>query len=222
MPDIRTEAIAQISELVDDVAPRIQADGGRLPFFKGSYVEARTLRTRMVAATNRLAAPHSAYRDQVQECEGENTTDRHKVATLTGILIALRDDYEAGYLQSVQELIHADVFGDFLEMAQELLDKNYKDPAAVVAGSVLEEHLRKLAGLAGVSVSAPDGKPVKADRLNADLTKAGVYTGLEQKSVTAWLGLRNHAAHGEYDKYDAAQVANLLSDIRAFLIRHPA
>jgi hypothetical protein len=40
---------------------------------------------------------------------------------LVGILGALRADYEAGYLSTVEELIHADVFGDFLDMARYLL-----------------------------------------------------------------------------------------------------
>jgi hypothetical protein len=40
--------------------------------------------------------------------------------------------------------VAAEVFTDFIEMAEHLLEQGYKDPAAVVAGSVLEEHLRQL------------------------------------------------------------------------------
>jgi hypothetical protein len=58
--------------------------------------------------------------------------------------------------------------------------------------------------------------------LNSDLAKAGVYNKLEQKNVTAWLGLRNDAAHGRYDHYDLSQVVALLRDVRGFLLRHPA
>jgi len=60
-------------------------------------------------------------------------------------LRALRADYVAGNLQSVIEIVHADAFADFLDMADYLLQRGYKDAAAVLAGSVLEEHLRKLA-----------------------------------------------------------------------------
>jgi hypothetical protein len=63
---------------------------------------------------------------------------------LQGVLRALRADYEAGRLQSFQELVHADLFSDFLEMAEYFLQEGYKDPAAVIAGGVLEQHLRKL------------------------------------------------------------------------------
>ena len=144
------------------------------------------------------------------------------IRELMGILRAVRTGYENGYMNQLQELVHADVFSDFLEMADELVAKGYKDPAGVLAGSVLEEHLRKPAEKSGVASTKPDGSSRKASDLNADLTKAGVYNKLEQKNVTAWLGLRNEAAHGHYDGYDSAQVGGLVRDVRTFLARHPA
>jgi hypothetical protein len=62
-----------------------------------------------------------------------------------GILRGLRNDYEAGYMRTVEDLVRADLFTDFIEMAEELVGKGYEDAAAVITGSVLEEHLRKLA-----------------------------------------------------------------------------
>ncbi len=141
---------------------------------------------------------------------------------LAGILRALRADIDAGYIDTLAELVHAEVFADLLEMADELQWKGYKDAAAVIAGSVLEEHLRKLAAKSGVAVAKPDGSPKKADTLNNELATATSYNKLQQKSVTAWLDLRNKAAHGEYHAYDQAQVAALVRDVREFLIRLPA
>ncbi len=114
------------------------------------------------------------------------------------MLQALRNDYESGYLQSVIELVHAGS-----RPCQEnqrrclLLDQHYKDPAAIVTGSVLEAHLRKLCGKHGIAVVKADATPKKADTLNSELTAAGAYSKLDQKSVTAWLDLRNNAAHGK-------------------------
>jgi hypothetical protein len=34
--------------------------------------------------------------------------------------------------------------------------------------------------------------------------------------------LRNDAAHGKYENYDAKQVASLIRDVRDFMIRHAA
>ena len=180
----------------------------------------QALLTRTVAAIARAAPGGSAYeRDADNACEIAWAPRR--LTALVGVIRALREDYVGGFMQQVEELIHAGLFDDFLHMASELLAKGYKDPAAVLAGSVLEEHLRKLANRAGVS--AADGeKPIKADRLNADLLKATVYNQLEQKNVTAWLDLRNKAAHGHYDEYDVGHVDVMLQGVRGFVARHPA
>jgi hypothetical protein len=92
----------------------------------------------------------------------------------------------------------------------------------VLTGSVLEEHLRKLCDRHQVPVDAPDGVPRKVETLNAALVKAGAYGKLDQKSVTAWMGLRNDAAHGHYERYTQEQVALMLEGVRNFLTRHPA
>ena len=120
-------------------------------------------------------------------------------------------------------LIAAEFFSDFLDMAGHLLEEGYKDPAAVLAGSVLEEHLRQLADKNGVDIiEKRNGKDVfrKADTLNADLTKTKAYNVLEQKSVTSWLDLRNNAAHGKYGQYTKDQVQLMLDGIRGFMTRN--
>ena len=70
-----------------------------------------------------------------------------------------------------------------------------------------------------IAIASSSGSPKKADVMNADLVKAGLYEKLEQKNVTAWLDLRNKAAHGEYDKYTADMVAGLIFGVRGFITR---
>lgn len=105
-----------------------------------------------------------------------------------GVLTAIRDQIKGGWIETTKGLVSAEVFADFLEMAEHLFDENYKDPAAVMVGSVLEEHLRQICTAAGVPVEDISGGravPRKADSLNADLAKAGRYSKLDQKQVTA-------------------------------------
>jgi len=109
----------------------------------------------------------------------------------------------------------------FLEMADHLLAQGYKDPAAVMTGSVLEEHLRKLCDKSGIS-TVTGANPKKADLLNAELAGAAVYSKLDQKSITAWLDLRNKAAHGKYGEYTREQVQSLQDGVRHFMVRYPA
>jgi hypothetical protein len=143
-----------------------------------------------------------------------------------GALRALQGDIKAGYLVSVQELIHTDLFSDFLEMVEHLLGEGCKDAAAVIIGGVLEEHLRKLCAKNGIPTNITDSRDVvkskKVETMNTDLASAGVYSKGDQKNVTAWYDIRTDAAHGHYTKYTHQQVELLLQSVRDFLTRHPA
>jgi hypothetical protein len=179
--------------------------------------------TMCTATVQRLAPIGSAYGKTIDSAAAQWQSYSHLILpAAVGALEALRADYEAGHLASLPELIHAELFGDFLEMASHLLNGGYKDAAAVIAGSTLEGHLRQLAEKTGITSTNEDGHPLKADRLNAELTKSGAYEKTDLKAVTAWLGLRNHAAHGDYQKYEAGQVGPMIAGIRDFIRRKPA
>jgi hypothetical protein len=179
--------------------------------------------TLLDSTIDRLAPPGSRYREIARsEVDRNHPTNDVNVDVLVGILIAFRQDYATGSLQSVQELVHANMFADFLEMAEYLLAEGYKDPAAVIIGGVLEEHLRKLCEKHNISVTKANGEPKKADALNSELAGANIYNLLDQKNVTAWLDLRNKAGHGKYTEYTKEQAALLLQSVRDFLSRLPA
>ena len=162
---------------------------------------------------------HSYYREfDVRFRDSWDYNGRHGV----GVLRAIQEQISGGWLETTKGLVTAEVFADFIEMAEHLLDEGYKDPAAVVVGSVLEEHLRQLCLSAGIpieDVTTTRVQPHKADRLNIDLAKTGKYTKLDQKQITAWLDLRNKAAHGKYLDYSTEQVALMLAGVRDFLAR---
>ena len=164
--------------------------------------------TILAATLDRLAPANSPYRESISSM----------MRTKVGALRALRRDYDAGYLSSVQSLVRAEVFADFLEMAEHLLQQGYKDPCAVLVGGVLEDHLRSLCQGRGIPLQM-SGKPKKTDSMNNDLASADVYSKLDQKNVTAWLDLRNKAAHAQYGEYNHDQVQNLLIGVREFAAR---
>ena len=179
------------------------------------------LRTRCIAAVKRASGSNSPYYMNIVEFGKNENRDWICLEREMGIAKALISDIRNGYLRSVEELLHGNVFGDYLEMAIHLLDNDYKDAAAVLTGGTLEVHLRKLCSKHSISTER-SGKAKKADELNAELVKQGAYSKLDQKNVTAWLGLRNDAAHGHYSAYTKDQVALLLQSVRDFITRHPA
>ena len=176
------------------------------------------------AAIRRLAPSNSDYVKQMEEVcrdtvKGTAASREEAVEEgLQGVLRALRADYEADRLQTFQELVHAELFSDFLAMADHLLQEGFKDPAAVLAGGVLEEHLRKLCEKHGLPLSE---RP-KLDSMNADLTKAGAYGKNDQKQITAWAGIRNDAAHANFGTYQKEAVGLMVMGIREFISRCPA
>jgi hypothetical protein len=144
---------------------------------------------------------------------------------IIGALKACRDELAGGWVFTTRGLVSAEVFSDFLSMAEHLLGGGYKDAAAVMIGSVLEEHLRQLCQKHSISITIakPDGTlvPLKADALNSELARAGVYSKLDHKNMTAWLDLRNKAAHGKYGEYTLDQVDLMLRGVTDFIVRTP-
>ena len=179
------------------------------------------LQTGCITTIERAAGRNSTYYEQVMKISAEKTIPHYQVARKIGVANRLLSDIENGYLTSFEEIIHGDIFADYVEMADHLEEKGYKDPAAVVAGSTLEVHLRQLCKKHGVAAES-NGKMKKTQTLNQDLAQAGAYTKSYQKSITAWLAIRNNAAHGEYKEYTKDQVKLLIAGIRDFINRHPA
>ncbi|MBA7635062.1 hypothetical protein ES703_42662 [subsurface metagenome] len=181
--------------------------------------------TRALSVIERIAGKKSEYYKTIEEYFKQEKRVTVRFGYVFGSLYALYQDLEKDYLRNLSELIHGDIFSDYLGMAIHLLEEGYKDASAVIAGSTLEEHLRKLCEKNEIKIEFTTSrgiKPKKADVMNSDLTKEGVYPKTQQKQVTAWLGIRNDAAHGHYDKYTNDQVNLMLIGLTDFFVRYPA
>ena len=140
-----------------------------------------------------------------------------RMSGIVGVLNALKSDLERDSLGKVEDLVRAEVFTDFLEMAQHLLETGYKDPAATLVGSVLENGLKKLAEENDIQYKNNDG----IGALNKALAKAKVYTHPKKQQIQAWADIRNSAAHGKPDEYKTTDVEYMLEGVRNFLTEHP-
>ena len=66
-----------------------------------------SLMTRSRAAIERISGPKSAYSKQIEETlERQDVTDYDKLTMIIGVTKSLKADLEAGYLASIEELIH--------------------------------------------------------------------------------------------------------------------
>lgn len=182
--------------------------------------------SRAESAIRKICSDDSPYRERMLAIlNGAFTDETVKAGLIVGIIKALKGDLEDGYLQSFPELVRGEMFENLNEMARHLLQEGYKDAAAVIAGASLESHLRQLSNKYGVSIDhvAKDGitKWKTAERLNQDLGKKA-YSLFDQKQITAWLDLRNNAAHGNRSEYDDDKVAKLIEWVGDFISKTPA
>lgn len=134
----------------------------------------------------------------------------NQLKRMKAVFLAAKEDFEGGYLNSLRNLVQAEVFSNELEQAEELLSSGYATAAAVIAGVVLETTLRDMCTTHGI----PHGK---LDKMNADLAKAGAYNTTQQKRITALAGIRNSAAHGKPEEFTPADVKGMIDDVERFL-----
>lgn len=129
------------------------------------------------------------------------------------ILKAAKEDIEGGYLRKLEDLVAADIFTDFLEMAEYLLEQGYKDPAASLIGAVLEDGLRKIAKNNGITLKSKEN----ISSLNRKIADAKIYNRLVQKQIELWNEIRDNADHGKFSEYNVDSVKEMCSGVRSFL-----
>jgi hypothetical protein len=179
--------------------------------------------TKAKASIVRIVGEKSEYyKDIDATLNRTNINEGNKLRHIVGTITALKSDLQNDYLKSFSDIVQSEVFSDYLEMAEHLINEGYKDPAAVLVGSTLEVHLRELCVSHGVDIEVKNNKgvsvPKKADLMNSDLTKSNVYSNTYQKQIIAWLGIRNSAAHGKYSEYTSAEISLMLQGIRQFIL----
>lgn len=170
----------------------------------------------------RFALPGSVYMEDARQIAASNASDIWMTQQTAAVVQALHDDYAHGGLVAVEEIVHADLFDDFLGMAQELLDKGFIGPAAVLAGSVLEGHLHKLALRSDIELTDENGRARSVEAIGVDLRKRGVLTEVQRKSLAAWYAQRTEGAHGRSENLDPAEVGRTIDGVRDFIARFPA
>lgn len=173
--------------------------------------------------TRCLAALHAYLPDShsgVREFEREAAISKPAPAsTGVGIMRGLAIAAKEGHLfQRATNLIAAEVFSDFLEMADHLVKANHHHAAASLVGAALEDALRRIATNHKIKCGKRDG----LDALNRALAREGVYNAIEQRQIDAWREIRNAADHGRFEDVQPEQVRTMVTGVRDFIGRYLA
>lgn len=141
------------------------------------------------------------------------STNHAMLVQMKAVFEAAQEDYDGGYFNSIRSLIQAEVFGNELEQATELLEAGYRSAAAVIAGVVLETTMRQICVDHGLDTGS-------LNWMNDNLVKAQAYSTLVKKQVTALAAVRNSAAHGKPDEFSDKDVEDMISKVGDFIVAH--
>ena len=138
---------------------------------------------------------------------------------IKGILQGLKDDYENGFLDNLEERIVADISADYMSQVEALLNEGQYVPAAVLCGAVLEDALRRLCDrqTPQVLTDKPNGRPKALNALIQDLQKANAFNKLKAQQLRGWAQIRNSAAHGKFDEFSRDDVELMVKGVKTFL-----
>lgn len=108
-----------------------------------------------------------------------------------------------------------DAADDLIEQAQVLLDDQQIHEAApiVLVGAAVEMFLRAEIYEHGLTLTGKPGINTYADTLQ----KAGHLTVQDRKEITSWAGLRNDAAHGQFDDLSRERASLMLEAVNLFM-----
>jgi hypothetical protein len=205
------QLIAKADRVLETEKPNPPNVSGPRDLDAGAFSEWQTQSLSLL--TNLLGTDHVYCNNFVNTVK---RGQRWSVETGKGILRAVREDLSLGYFTKVRTLVTAEVFSDFLDMAQHLLDCGYKDPSASLIGAVLESGLRQIAQNKQVKLKSKENLA----SLNMKCADSNVYNRLVQKKIQVWIDIRDHADHGNFAEYSESDVSQMMSGVRDFLSSH--
>lgn len=175
------------------------------------YLRFRTESTNLIVRVCGKQSPHYLEMANVSKSK-QMSNNSYFFPLCLGILEAAYADYSEGFLFDLRSLISAEILGDFIDQAEELLSKNYYVAAASLSGAVLEDSLRRICEINQIEV--PEKTSIEI--FNVALVKAEIYNKLKQKQITAWADLRNKADHGKFKEVKKDDVGNMIEWVKKF------
>jgi hypothetical protein len=231
-PKLRSNILSRFDELIADgkklvadaeVIPPHSSGGVFITYTTYNWDPQHLARWKTNCVT--LLTPFVACGEKIKEqVDVFTSTSGKKPETqyCLGILEALRDDFEKGFLDDFAAKIEAELAADYMGQAEHLMTEGQTGkfdhvPGAVLTGAVLERGLRTLCEQNQVSPKTAKGEPKTMNPMIDDLRKAGLFNELKAKQLRSWADIRNKAAHGEFDQFNRKDVEQMIQGTVNFL-----
>jgi hypothetical protein len=165
----------------------------------------------------KLVCPSSGnpYHRRAQELVQIGQRASAPEAISAALLTRLREEIEGGLLTTIENHAIAVTFDDFLDHGAEYLKHGRKDEAAVIAGIVFEDTIRRICRVLEIPENG-----VALDTLITELAKQGVLTALKAKHARFAAGLRTSAAHARWEEIQLSDVRPVIDFTRELMAAH--
>lgn len=168
------------------------------------------------------AGPKSAFYASLNTINPRSYDYDYVAENLRSVLQSFKEYVQAGLHAEVspERRAQIDVVSDFMLQAQQLLEASGIHPAApaVIVGAALEEFLRTWTEKEGLGLS---GRKPSLDAYATALRDGELITKQDYKDITSWGGLRNHAAHGEWEEVsNKNRVSLMLEGVNLFMRKY--
>ncbi len=162
---------------------------------------------------------NSFYNSAIKQVSGSTS---YLSLNLAEILRGFSSYIKEGLLEEVRPERQAqlDVVSDLLEQAQLLLEDGKVHAAAptVLIGATLEEFLRTWIEDEGLSLG---NKKASLSNYATLLRENELISKQDVKDITSWGGIRNSAAHGEWDEVsDSKRIKLMLEGVNLFMRKY--
>jgi len=134
-----------------------------------------------------------------------------------GMLKALEAEINLGLIGSLERTLTGEVLTDFLQLARTAFSEtgdDAKNVSAVLAASLFEDTIRRIAGVNGISHKE------RLQDVIIELKEAKILQGSQVGIANSYLNFRNSALHAQWDKLERESVASVLSFVEQLLLKH--
>ena len=172
--------------------------------------------------TKTYAGSESSFHDKLLYFKIDYTDDQEGQAKLREILNSFKSYIENNLLRSisVEREIQIETVSDYLDQAGILLREKAVHPAApaVIIGASLEEFLRNWLEEEGFNTLSIK---MNLGAYSTELKSRELISKQDVKDITAWGGIRNDAAHGNWDMVeDRKKITLMLEGVNLFMRKY--
>jgi hypothetical protein len=135
------------------------------------------------------------------------------VGNLNELLEQFSVDIKKGLLSSMLDAARGETFDDFLDHAQDYLNRNLKQEAGVIAGVVFEDTIRRICEKHQIVQ-----KSISLEDLINALVKNVVISQLKAKRAKASSHVRTKATHAQWDEFELEDVKATIEFTRELIL----